>query len=150
MITPTTGEIIQFVKSKLDVAAAANPYLDSMSDMMERWVRLWQPTQQDDSYKRPVFDSYAMIHSTQKDGASNPRYGWQAVLTGPLFESRKEFRSLRLAKVWVKQQMTVRCWPDVVQSEPDNIDARTINITFDLVCEGPLDKTNLLKYDTFR
>jgi hypothetical protein len=103
MITPTTGEIIQFVKSKLDVAAAANPDMDPMSDMMERWIRLWHGIPQDESYKRPVFDSYAMIHFTPKDGASNPRYGWQAVLQGSLFESRKEFRSLRLAKVWVKQ-----------------------------------------------
>lgn len=154
MILPTTEEVEALVKSKLKTFAAANlssnPDVDSMYSLMERWVRLWQPVPQDDAYKRPVFESYGMVYYTPKDGASMPRYGVQAILKGPLFESRKEFRSRRLAKLWIKEQMKCKCWPVATNSTPDNVDERTVVTTFTFDYEGFLDKTFLVKNEDFR
>lgn len=156
MITPTEQETVQFVKDKLKTALTDLNItaLDhaSATGTTQRWMENWMSTltAKPDDYKMSVFDSYGVVHFSPNDGASKPRYGWQAVLNGPLFESRKEFRSLRLAKLWVKQQMKCKCWPVTTGSEPDKIEPKVINMTIDFDYEGFLDKSFLVKNDSFR
>lgn len=139
---------VQFIKdrlrsalSNLNHSALNHAELD---DTAKRWFESWltpDATMQE-AYKRPVFDSYGFVHYSPKDGDARPRYGVQAVLNGPLFESRKEFRSLRLARLWVKQQMRCKCWP--ITTDAEQYDAQrmiTMNVTFDY--QGPLDTTRL-------
>lgn len=156
MNTPSEADTIQFVKDKLKTALTGLTHTafdhehidDSMKRFMESWL-LPKPESYE-AYKMAVFDSYGFVHYTPKDGDSRPRYGWQAVLNGPLFESRKDFRSLRLARLWVKSQMKCKCWPMTTTSEPDSVDASVINMTIDFKHEGELDKTRLAKNDSFR
>jgi len=155
-MTPSEQATVDFVKDGLkkaltDLNVTALDHANA-SGTTQRWLENWMSTLTADpnAYKMPVFDSYGVVHYTPKDGASKPRYGWQAVLNGPLFESRKEFRSLRLAKRWIKVQMKCKCWPMTTASEPDKVDSRVINMTIDFEHEGPLDKTFLVKNESFR
>lgn len=155
MRTPSEAETVQFVKDKLKTAFTGLDYTAfdhahvgvTLQRFMETWV-IPSPEQQE-SYKMPLFENCGIVHYTPKDGDSRPRYGWQAVLNGPLFESRKDFRSLRLARLWVKAQMKCKCWPSTTDTE-QSTDPHTMvmSVTFDY--DGPLDKARLAKNESFR
>lgn len=152
---PTSEQQVMIDQLKKDLAGALERTeiaTDNLGGAMETWMKTWMSTNApaSDAYKREVFDSYGVVHYSPKDGASKPRYGWQAVLNGPLFESRKEFRSLRLAKLWVKQQMKCKCWPTTTDSAPHAVNEGIVNMTITFDYDGPLDKSFLVKNDSFR
>lgn len=144
------NDTVQFVKDKLKHALGELNHTafdhEHLDDTMKRFMEVWvtpSPEHQE-AYKLAMFDSFGFVHYTPKDGGSHPRYGWQAVLNGPLFESRKEFRSLRSARLWVKEQMRCKCWPAATNSE-QVVDERVINMSVTFDYEGLLDTTKLVQ-----
>lgn len=150
------ADLLQYLKDRIrtQLTGLSHTALDHerIDDSMKRFLESWvspKPIELD-AYKLHVFDSYGFVYYTPKDGDSRPRYGVQAVLNGPLFESRKDFRSLRPARLWVKQQMQCKCWPSAVPETTQGADDRTLNMTVTFKSEGPLDMTRLTKNESFR
>ena len=115
---------------------------NSVRSFFDNWIKQAQPVPVE-SYSTPIFDAYGFLHfSPKRPGDPKMRYGVQAILRGNLFESRKNFRSRRKAREWVRQQLTCRMWPAVPSI--DNMgDPFTMSVTFDY--SGPLDSNYLSK-----
>lgn len=156
MQTQNESDHLQFIKDRIRTQLTGLSHTalehEGFDDTMQRFVESWVlPTAiEQDAYKMPMFDSYGFVYYTPKDGDSRPRYGVQAILNGPLFENRKDFRSLRLARLWVKQQMTCKCWPKAVPETTPGADERTLTMTVTFDSEGPLDMTRLAKNEALR
>lgn len=156
MQTSNEADHLQYIKDRIRTQLTGLSHTalehERLDDTMQRFLESWVLPKQDeqDAYKMAIFDSCGFVYYTPKDGDSRPRYGVQVVLNGPLFESRKDFRSLRLARLWAKQQMKCKCWPAAVPEATPGVDDRTLTMTVTFDSEGPLDMTRLTKNEAFR
>lgn len=132
------------LSARVSKALADNGAQFSAHDLfIKHWATITAATE-DGEYKRPLFSEFGLIpyRLTADDPKypNTPRRGIQAIAEGIAFALRRNFRSARLARVWLKQQSTVRYWPiSNQQSEPNAEGIATVNFVFDY--DGPLDLT---------
>lgn len=112
---------------------------------IKHWAQITAATE-DGAYKRPLFTEFGLLpyRLTADDPKypNAPRRGIQAIAEGIAFALRRNFRSARPARVWLKQQSKVRFWPiSNQQSKPNAEGIATIDFVFDY--DGPLDLTNV-------
>ncbi len=118
---------------------------ESTLTALETWLASWPVTPTSSSYQMRMFDEWAIMHYRLPADSEHdaPRRGVQALLLNELLEQRKNFRSNREARVWIKKQLKVTWWPasvPVFKADEDQTEGE-LEYTFNF--NGPLC-TNLL------
>lgn len=112
---------------------------------LKSWLAHWPVTEAPSSYQMRMFDEWAIMHyRLPADSEHNaPRRGVQALLLNPILEQRKNFRSNREARVWIKKQLKVTWWPTSTPKFKAGEDPHTGELEYTFNFNGPLC-TNLL------
>jgi hypothetical protein len=139
-------QISKNLDAKLTITEFERHHMDSTTKkFFDSWVKP-QAAVPVENYALPVFDSYGFLHFSPKRPADPKRkYGVQAIVRGNLFEGRKNFRSHRKAREWVRKQLSCQMWPSSTQDSglASGMDPVTMTISFDFT--GPLDSSHLSK-----